>query len=363
MDPNAPPPPFDDRGTEIAILSCVLHSISIPILFTRIWSRCRPVFRLGWDDWAIITAAVFDFVQWILVLIAVTHGLGRPSFYVPSSQIPTARLCLHFANHCSGWAICFAKLSIAYSLFRLRRESMPWRVFLLVMMALPVAIAITTCGFLFASCKPLSAVWNPKTPNSVCLSRSLMSKGILGVAALTVATDFILALLPLTFIKRIRRSVRERIIIAIIMGLGLVASAASICKIASVSSKLLTGDPLRDGVDVTFWGIMEIQLGIIAACVPCIKRLVEKGLVRMGLISRRCGPTFYHLENNHSSRARAKGSSRPHINQAEEPSLLNTGTATSTEDGGVTAGDSSIGLSGANAWDPAGRSDETCGRC
>lgn len=138
---------------------------------------------------------------------------------------------------------------------------MVWRVFLLAMMALPVAIAVTTSGFLFASCKPLSAVWDPATPNAVCLPRTLMSKGILATAALTVVTDFTLALLPITFIRCIRRSVRERVILALIMGLGLVASIASICKIASVSSKKLTGDPLRDGVDVTFWGIMEVQLG------------------------------------------------------------------------------------------------------
>lgn len=55
---NAPPPPFDDRGHQIIILSCVLHAISIPVLFARIWSRSRPILRLGWDDWAIITAAV-----------------------------------------------------------------------------------------------------------------------------------------------------------------------------------------------------------------------------------------------------------------------------------------------------------------
>ena len=139
-----------------------------------------------------------------------------------------------------------------------------------------------------------------------------MSKGILGVTALTVATDLILALSPLTFIERIHRSVRERVILAIIMRLGLVASAVSICKIASVSS----------------------SYSIIAACVPCIKHLIERGLVRVGLISRRCGRTLYHLDNNHSSRAKAKGSSRPHIHQAGEPRVFDTGTATSTEDEG-----------------------------
>ena len=36
----------------------------------------------------------------------------------------------------------------------------------------------------------------------------------------------------------------------------------------------------------------------------------------MGLISRRCGRTLYHLDSNHSSRAKAKGSSRPHVHQA-----------------------------------------------
>ncbi|KAK4210209.1 hypothetical protein QBC37DRAFT_270304, partial [Rhypophila decipiens] len=277
MDDNGPPPPFEDRGHQIVILSCVLHGVSLPVLFTRIWSRSYPTLRLGWDDWAIMAAAIFDLAQWILILVAVSNGLGRPSYYVPSSQRPTARACLYFANHCSGWVICLAKLSIAYSLSRLRRDSAVWRVFLMGMMVLPVAIAVTTSGFLFASCRPLSAMWEEMTPSSQpdCLPRTLMTKGILATATLTVVTDFVLALLPITFINRIKRSVRERAILAVIMGLGIIASAASICKIVSVSSKRLTGDPLRDGVDVTFWGMLEVELGIIAACVPFIRRTVE----------------------------------------------------------------------------------------
>ncbi|KAK4460117.1 hypothetical protein QBC42DRAFT_288825 [Cladorrhinum samala] len=328
MNLNDAPPPFSDRGVEIIILSCVLHSLSIPILVTRIWTRCRPSVRLGWDDWAILAAAVFDFVQWVLILIAVTNGLGRPSFYVPLAQLPIARLGLYFANHCSGWAIGLVKLSIACSLLRLRRESMAWRVFLAAMMVLSIAIAITTSGFLFASCKPLAAVWKPKTPSSVCLPRTLMSKGILSTAALTVATDFILALLPITFVRHIRRSARERVIVAIIMGLGLVASSASICKIASVLTKRLTGDPLRDGVDVTIWGITEIQLGIMAACIPCIKSLVERWLVRIGLISRRRGPTLYHLELEDSS---SGCQPRDDCGRTAQPPDTGTGTGTGTE--------------------------------
>ena len=45
---------------------------------------------------------------------------------------------------------------------------------------------------------------------------------------MTIATDFVLALLPMTFIRRIRRPVRDKVILMIVIGLGLVASVATV---------------------------------------------------------------------------------------------------------------------------------------
>ncbi|KAK1752881.1 hypothetical protein QBC47DRAFT_281985, partial [Echria macrotheca] len=285
MNTSGPPPPDESRGSSLIVSSAILHGFSLPIVAARLWTRAWPRNRLAWDDYSILGAVAFDLSFWILVLLAVRHGLGRPSVYVPSDDQPKARAFLYFAQHASGWAVAFAKLSIACMLFRLRGDSRAWRIFLLAMMILPLGIAAVTSGGLFSACRPLQAMWDYTTPNPVCLPETTISKLILTTALITVATDLILALLPLTFIVHMNKTLREKILLISLMGLGLIASAASICKIVNVTSKSLTGDALQDGVDVTFWGLLEIQLGIIAACVPCLKRFVERMLHRLGLLS------------------------------------------------------------------------------
>jgi len=65
-------------------------------------------------------------------------------------------------------------------------------------------------------------------------------------------------------------------------------------------------------------------------------------------MSRRYGLTFYYFEN-HLSRAKAKGSSQPHVNQVGELRLSDTGTVIGTEDGSVAACGSSIEASATKA--------------
>lgn len=66
------------------------------------------------------------------------------------------------------------------------------------------------------------------------------------------------------------------------MGLGLVASIASIFK--AVNSSVLKGsqDGTWDSAPLVVWGFVEEHLAIIAACIPCLKALFERLLRRAG---------------------------------------------------------------------------------
>jgi len=146
-------------------------------------------------------------------------------------------MLLYLGQHASGWAVAFAKLSIALMLFRLRPDSLRWRVFLAGMMFLPIAMAIVTSAVLFSACRPLSAMWD-LVPGAVCLSREAVSRSVLATAVMAIVTDVVLSLLPLTFIVRIQRPVGEKWLLFCLMGLGLVASAASVCKIVFATGGL-----------------------------------------------------------------------------------------------------------------------------
>ena len=55
---------------------------------------------------------------------------------------------------------------------------------------------------------------------------------------------------PLTFLGSVRRSVRERLVIALVMGLSVFAATAVVIKLTLVHMYGATGDMLWDSVDL-----------------------------------------------------------------------------------------------------------------
>jgi hypothetical protein len=103
--------------------------------------------------------------------------------------------------------------------------------------------------------------------------------------AIFVASDVVLSLLPLTFIVRLNRPLRDKIVIVCLMGLGLFASATAIVKMALVKDYLISQDPLWDSVSLGLWGYVEQYVGILAACIPTLKAPFEKLLRKVGMLS------------------------------------------------------------------------------
>lgn len=98
--------------------------------------------------------------------------------------------------------------------------------------------------------------------------------------------DFILSLMPLTFVRKLHRPLPERILISCLMALGLLATASAVYKTSIMDRYTISGDTTRDVIPLNTWAKIEEQLGIIAACIPPLKAPIERCLRQMGL------PTF-----------------------------------------------------------------------
>ena len=198
-------------------------------------------------------------VEWILLLISTTYGLGRHNYYVPAADEMQAEKFLFISQPSFPWAMAFTKISIACMLLRIHRST-SWVTFLYIMIVVQVLWAVTANVFQFSLCKPLAAIWDHSIKNPKCIPKEGQIS-IYVTAAITILTDVIFSLLPLTFIVRIHRPLREKIALSCVMCLGLLASTASIIKTTRVKDYGVTGDTLVDGVGITLWSILEMQLG------------------------------------------------------------------------------------------------------
>jgi hypothetical protein len=95
--------------------------------------------------------------------------------------------------------------------------------------------------------------------------------------------DLIYSLMPLKLLWKLRRPLPERMLIGCLMATGLIATGV-------VGIKMTTFHQVgkRDPFATTYPSLlarMEELLGIIAACMPCLKSPAERMLRRLGVIS------------------------------------------------------------------------------
>ncbi|KAK3342149.1 hypothetical protein B0T25DRAFT_464599 [Lasiosphaeria hispida] len=224
-------------------------------------------------------------VSWVFLLMGIHYGVGRHNFYVAPEDEILAEKYLFITQPPYPWALAFAKMSIAWMLIRLRREERVWVTVMAVMMVIAGGIGVSANAFQLSLCRPLWAVWDHSNPDAMCIDPHVAQTSINVHAGLTIITDVILSLAPVTFIVSMKQPLREKFVLAFVMGLGLVASAASIAKTFKTKDYGLTGDTLRDSVGITIWSILEMQLAITASCIPTLRQLFETLLRRAGLLS------------------------------------------------------------------------------
>jgi hypothetical protein len=85
------------------------------------------------------------------------------------------------------------------------------------------------------------------------------------------------------FILKINRPLREKIVLCLLMGLGILCAAASIPKFISYSVFANGGDTTKNATGVVMWSQIELYVGIIAACIPMLRAFFESALRRIGV--------------------------------------------------------------------------------
>ncbi|OWY44915.1 uncharacterized protein AALT_g3780 [Alternaria alternata] len=115
------------------------------------------------------------------------------------------------------------------------------------------------------------------TGGALCLSVSTFSQIALFNSIVNIATDFLLALLPIPVIFSLQVQIRIKIMLALVLSLGTFASVAGIMK-AHVSKTILN-DPERFVHDTfSMWNFIELDVDILAASLPTLRPLFNRFL-------------------------------------------------------------------------------------
>lgn len=186
-----------------------------------------------------------------------------------------------------GIAMTLIKCSIALMMLRIQPNVLWWRIFCIFIMAVLIAYGVGNTFFILLQCRPLEASWNPAVLTVIegasCLPPSGIHIASNTGSGINIATDIMLSLAPTVFLWKLKRPMREKILVGMLMGLGVFASVASIIKTLLVKEFGLAKDGWALTNAIATWTALEQLLAMIASSAPFLKPLVQSGLQRMGL--------------------------------------------------------------------------------
>lgn len=285
-------------------------AISLSGVFLRLLARRRIGGRLQADDWWVIFALFMDVWMKIVVYWSVTLGFGKHIIFVTNAKegaiVSIARMQLssqrrrksfQIETHANSFKLGLAnellwilvttptKFSILCLYVRLFQSKalLRWSTFVgLVVSVYSVAYAVAL-GF---QTVPFRAQWTGE-PAWSCNMNALIGS----VAALDVLTDVMIIASPVPNILKLNLDWQRKKELMGVFGVGAIVIVFGIVR-TIFTSITPASDPTFNNAKCETWSLLQPSIGILAACLPCLRPLLPMRL-RGSSGSSSHGPTAY----------------------------------------------------------------------
>ncbi|KAK1687392.1 hypothetical protein BDP55DRAFT_727338 [Colletotrichum godetiae] len=263
----------ESNTARIIAVVTVFHFLAQMSLALRIYARIWVIKAPGWDDAVMLCA----WGGWVSFVIQAYYGLGKHFLTIDKKYdyVVFSHIAFWQSLISATGALMFLKVSIALGLLRLSKTRWyKWALWSTI--AFVFFYSIGGMFPFFLHCKPMSGFWDRNTtPPPKCKDGNNINLfGIINTG-FNIFTDVVLATLPVPIIWNLQMKRRLRFYAIGILSLGYFAVAMGIVK----AVYQLANDSEPDKTfnrSIQFWGFLQLQVGIITACAPALKPLVNK---------------------------------------------------------------------------------------
>lgn len=256
--------------TILAVISTCMR------LYTRIFMSQMG----GVDDFFIAASTFLVVALTVSMCLEVKYGMGQHQDNLTTHD----NMWLNTWFWASLWlyylSLFFAKMAI---LFQYRRI-FPQPTFRKLNYALMVFITAYSCWTIFSaifSCSPVSYFWmqgiDPEADGK-CLNR--LAVWFVN-AGLNIFTDIAVTVLPLPVIKSLQLPKRPKLALMAVFCLGGVTCIVSLLRLQSLYAVSVSEDISWDNPMAALWSNLEVNIGILCACLPTLKTCIVRFFPRI----------------------------------------------------------------------------------
>ncbi|KAE8381898.1 hypothetical protein BDV26DRAFT_289099 [Aspergillus bertholletiae] len=264
-------PPDVDRAPNLLICFWVPFPFTVALVGTRFYCRGARK-QLGYDDWTILLAWMLYTAAAAMSTSMLLRGGARHTVHIDPANIRFVFKMQILNQVPAALSAMLGKISVALFIMRISGRTSKWRRwFLIIHITLYTLLTIINLCILLGQCRPIQALWDQSVRQSgqaKCLDPSIDTDVTMFQSSFGAYLDFVLALLPLTFIMELNVGLRKRIILCLILGLGIVAGICACIKTSKFNAAANPTDPTWNSYSLYLWAFLEIPLVIIAACIP-----------------------------------------------------------------------------------------------
>ncbi|KAH7370402.1 hypothetical protein BKA65DRAFT_562060 [Rhexocercosporidium sp. MPI-PUGE-AT-0058] len=292
--------PVRDRSKSFDAITIIFGSLSLVAVILRVISRHWFNFSLGLDDVFIVGIVVglfpnecsrimkptiFQLLNFSICAINIyglsANGFGRDVWTVPFQQITNVIRYSYVVQVMYFALIPLIKISILLFYLRLFVEPTIRKLVYMTIIANVVVGVIYVILNVF-QCWPISYYWTEWDGEHVgrCINVVAIVNSYSGIS---IGVDIWMLILPATRVARLNMQWKKKIAVAIMFSVGILFTAVSAIQLAVILPipYAVTQNPTWDYYNSGVWSQVELSVGIICACMPSMRALLESCFSRL----------------------------------------------------------------------------------
>ncbi|KAF2688338.1 hypothetical protein K458DRAFT_384522 [Lentithecium fluviatile CBS 122367] len=292
-----------DTLPPVMIAFLVLNTTAVGL---RVYVRSLMSKAFSYDDWAMLVAFSGFVVLCITTFISITNGYGAEDFGLNPSYDEIMAVKFFVISTLEYVIIVFiAKVSVALVLYRIAATNKPIRRLLEVSVGCMAVWTLATSTIVGLQCRPLSFAWGEGT--GTCMNPKILGNTGFSISAMDIISSFLYASLPVFLLRGVQLSLKMKISVIILLGLGVLSSVATVvrlkCLVDVANLKSAVGPEAMNAYLTTFvYSITELGITIFTASVAALRPLIK--MIKWG----RTEVSGYGISSNKKSQR-----SRPHM--------------------------------------------------
>ncbi|KAK8006113.1 hypothetical protein PG991_012410 [Apiospora marii] len=230
---------------------------------------------LGLDDWAVLVTVLVGIPSTVINVHGVSpNGLGKDIWTLRDDQITDFGKFFYILEILYFTQVSLVKLSLLFFYMRI----FPGRTIRWLLWGTVVFNCLFGLSFSLVAvfqCQPIEFYWKKwdGLQEGTCFDINAMGWSN---AAISIALDIWMLAIPLWQLRALKLHWKKKIGVAAMFIVGTFVTIVSILRLQSLVLFAESHNPTWDNFDVANWSTIEINTGIICACMPSLRLLLVK---------------------------------------------------------------------------------------